>query len=137
MILQLASAMNLLIIILGALLTCADARKRSTRSYTSSWAVEVVGGREKADAIALKHGFINEGQVNKAHIKRITLLLIEFSQVGVLEDFYRFKMPEYRFSVKGHGEMRDMSNSLKQDEGVRTNAAQRMYNLISIHVASQ
>lgn len=57
----------------------------------------------------------------------MTCMLFElrciFKQIGVLKNFYRFKMPECRFSVKGRGEMRDMSISLKQDEGVRTIAA--------------
>ena len=32
--------------------------------YTNSWAVEVNGGKEVADNIARKHGFINKGQVS-------------------------------------------------------------------------
>ena len=32
--------------------------------YTNSWAVEVNGGKQVADDIARKHGFINKGQVS-------------------------------------------------------------------------
>ena len=32
--------------------------------YSNSWAVEVQGGVEEADALAQKHGLINYGQVN-------------------------------------------------------------------------
>ena len=34
--------------------------------YTNSWAVEVAGGEEKANAIAEKHGLINAGKVCKS-----------------------------------------------------------------------
>ncbi len=33
-------------------------------NYSNSWAVEVKGGHEAANALALKHGFINKGQVH-------------------------------------------------------------------------
>ncbi len=33
--------------------------------YTSSWAIEVRGGPEAADALASNHGFQNRGQVRK------------------------------------------------------------------------
>ena len=34
--------------------------------YANSWAVEVTGGDEKANALAVKHGFINSGKVWRA-----------------------------------------------------------------------
>ena len=33
-------------------------------TYTNAWAVEILGGKEHADAIAQQYGFINEGQVS-------------------------------------------------------------------------
>ena len=35
--------------------------------YSNTWAVEVRGGAEEADALAEKHGLINRGQVNTVH----------------------------------------------------------------------
>ena len=32
--------------------------------YSNTWAVEVRGGAEEADALARKHGLINRGQVS-------------------------------------------------------------------------
>lgn len=32
--------------------------------YTNTWAVQIIGGAEKADRIARKHGFINHGNVS-------------------------------------------------------------------------
>lgn len=62
---QFASTMKFLILTLATLSTweAASARGGFSDSYTGSWVVEVAGGREKADALARKYGFINEGQV--------------------------------------------------------------------------
>ena len=35
----------------------------STPHYTNTWAVEVEGGKEQADAVAEKYNFVNKGQV--------------------------------------------------------------------------
>ena len=45
-----------------AVLLTAIASEEKPR-YTNSWAVEVHGGPEAADALASKYGFINRGQV--------------------------------------------------------------------------
>ena len=37
------------------------------QAYTDSWAVEVQGGVEQADALAKKYGFVNMGQVYNNH----------------------------------------------------------------------
>ena len=41
------------------------ARQQDTQvvRYSNTWAVEVRGGAEEADALAQKHGLINRGQV--------------------------------------------------------------------------
>ena len=36
-------------------------------AYTNSWVVEVDGGDEVANAVALRHGFVNLGMVRKAY----------------------------------------------------------------------
>ena len=36
---------------------------RTGPRYLNSWAVEVVGGKEMANDLARKHGFVNRGQV--------------------------------------------------------------------------
>ena len=36
----------------------------SLPSYTNVWAVEVEGGKQRADAVAKKYGFENKGQVS-------------------------------------------------------------------------
>ena len=46
--------------------TFADMEARQTAQtvhYANTWAVEVRGGAEAADALALKHGLINRGEV--------------------------------------------------------------------------
>lgn len=47
------------------LTTCvAVAVRGSLPSYTNAWAVEVEGGKQRADAVAKKYGFENKGQVS-------------------------------------------------------------------------
>ena len=36
---------------------------RDSVAYSTSWAVEIDGGRQEADRIAGAHGFLNRGQV--------------------------------------------------------------------------
>ena len=36
--------------------------------YANSWAVEVSGGEEKANALAAKHGFVNSGTVRRRQL---------------------------------------------------------------------
>ncbi len=38
--------------------------------YTNSWAVQIDGDSEMADAIAASHGFINKGQVREREGER-------------------------------------------------------------------
>ena len=45
------------------LLGCWAAPADSSAGFTRSWAVEIVGGIEAADALAEKYGFTNIGQV--------------------------------------------------------------------------
>ena len=44
----------------------ADLSDSPPVQYTNSWAVEVSGGEEKANALAAKHGFVNTGKVRRA-----------------------------------------------------------------------
>ena len=44
--------------------------------YSNSWAVEVIGGKDKADEIAERHGFINLGAVSMTLIFLFTLTII-------------------------------------------------------------
>ena len=44
--------------------------------YSNSWAVEVTGGKDKADEIAERHGFINLGAVSMTLIFLFTLTII-------------------------------------------------------------
>ena len=37
----------------------------SRKEYTDSLAVEVIGGKEVADRLATKHGFVNHGKVSR------------------------------------------------------------------------
>ena len=41
--------------------------------YSNSWAVEVTGGKDKADEIAERHGLINLGAVSMTMIFLLTL----------------------------------------------------------------
>ena len=41
-----------------------------------------------------------------------------FLQVRWLNNIYHFMMPEYHYFAEGLGEMSDMTNSLKREEGV-------------------
>ena len=43
--------------------TAAEQQPQVVR-YSNTWAVEVRGGAEEADALAQKHGLINRGQVS-------------------------------------------------------------------------
>ncbi len=62
---------NLAIVICVCTSVLCEARRAGYRangqqdasSYTGEWAVEVRGGREEADHIALQHGFKNLGHV--------------------------------------------------------------------------
>lgn len=38
--------------------------ERVAMGYADSWVVELDGGKEKADAVAESHGFVNLGQVS-------------------------------------------------------------------------
>ena len=40
----------------------AQQRERAVH-YSNSWAVEILGGEEEADALAARHGLVNRGQV--------------------------------------------------------------------------
>ena len=44
--------------------------------YSNSWAVEVTGGKDKADEIAERHGFINLGAVSMTMIFFVQLTII-------------------------------------------------------------
>ena len=44
--------------------------------YSNSWAVEVTGGKDKADEIAERHGLINLGAVSMTMIFLLTLTII-------------------------------------------------------------
>ena len=44
--------------------------------YSNSWAVEVTGGKDKADEIAERHGFINLGAVSMTMTFLLTLTII-------------------------------------------------------------
>ena len=44
--------------------------------YSNSWAVEVTGGKDKADEIAKRHGLINLGAVSMTMIFLLTLTII-------------------------------------------------------------
>ena len=43
---------------------------------SNSWAVEVTGGKDKADEIAKRHGLVNLGAVSMAMIFLLTLTII-------------------------------------------------------------
>ena len=43
----------------------APATAGSKIRYAADWTATIAGGRDSADEIAAKHGFINLGQVNK------------------------------------------------------------------------
>ena len=43
--------------------------------YSNSWAVEVTGGKDKADEIAKRHGFINLGAVSM-FLLTLTIIII-------------------------------------------------------------
>ena len=43
---------------------CAGRVSGWEQLFTNSWVVEVDGGREVADAVAKRHGFVNLGQVS-------------------------------------------------------------------------
>ena len=44
--------------------------------YSNSWAVEVTGGKDKADEIAERHGLVNLGAVSMTIIFLLTLIII-------------------------------------------------------------
>ena len=44
--------------------------------YSNSWAVEVTGGKDKADEIAERHGLVNLGAVSMTMIFLLTLTII-------------------------------------------------------------
>ena len=46
--------------------TSTHSHSPGTQRYSDSWVVEVEGGREEANVLAARHGFINIGQV-KSH----------------------------------------------------------------------
>ena len=72
--------MKLFSAILVAVIGCA-----ATREYSNSWAVEVVDGRERADLLAKKYDFDNEGQVC-----RMTIYYIyTWKHSQAVENFYR------------------------------------------------
>ena len=58
--------MVLFYLLLLVLLTCPSKPDgtKDEADFSNSWAVEIRGGVEVANALAIKHGFNNEGQVS-------------------------------------------------------------------------
>ena len=54
--------LSLVIVIVGLIPCVIPSRQKPV--YTNQFAVHVPGGKEKADALANKHGFVNMGQVS-------------------------------------------------------------------------
>ena len=48
----------LILLVIGTVITATE------NKYTNEWVIKLEGGNEAADQLALKHGFINLGQVN-------------------------------------------------------------------------
>ena len=44
---------------------CYSVLKVGTVQYSNRWSVQIEGGKEEADRLATKHGFINEGKVGR------------------------------------------------------------------------
>ena len=94
-----------------------------TVHYANTWAVEVRGGAEAADALALKHGLINRGKVQ--HSLRATkfsllLSLLFLFKIGNLQHYYLFMHGEEARAVT-----KDLSDlmatktaALKEEESV-------------------
>jgi len=40
--------------------------------YSNQWSVQIDGGKEEADRLARKHGFVNEGKVSLMHARTCT-----------------------------------------------------------------
>lgn len=58
--LNLSVVLRLRLVVVALLFVSVFSREED---YSNSWAVEVKGGHPAADALAIKHGFINKGQV--------------------------------------------------------------------------
>jgi len=56
--------MRRIVIVLTAACVAAVSCSSAHTLYANSWAVEVEGGRDAADALAQKYGFENRGQVS-------------------------------------------------------------------------
>ena len=57
-------ALSLSCAVVALLSICVVAEAKEKDRFSNSWAVEVRGGAEKAEELALKHGFSNLGQVS-------------------------------------------------------------------------
>ena len=44
---------------------CYSVLKVGTVQYSNRWSVQIEGGKDEADRLATKHGFINEGKVGR------------------------------------------------------------------------
>ena len=68
------------------------------RTYTNEWAVKLSGGRDSADEIASKHGFVNCGLVRRlsacvsVFLCDLARLSIAAPQVAGLSDVYLFAL---------------------------------------------
>ena len=69
------AAVILLCSLLCSTVPLTQSQKIVTR-YSNSWAVEVTGGKDKADEIAERHGLINLGAVSMTMIFLLTLTII-------------------------------------------------------------
>ena len=91
------------------LVLCVVCVSCGAATMTNSWAVQVTsGGREAADALASKYGFVNLGLVSRHQAKcmiRSSHHCHAFKmQVGNLKDMYHFLMP-----VQGVAEKKSIS----------------------------
>ena len=94
-------AMYRIVVLSAGLLFCSILRAEGRKVlYTNHWALEIVGNEQEADDIALKHGFVNKGQVLYwfhfasalicSHDLRLLLLLF---QIAGLVGYYHFWRP--------------------------------------------
>ena len=70
-------AVVLLCSLLCAIVPLTQSQKTVIR-YSNSWAVEVTGGKDKADEIAERHGLVNLGAVSMTLIFLPTLTIFLF-----------------------------------------------------------
>lgn len=59
--------------------------------YLNRWSVQIDGGKEEAERLAKKHGFVNEGKASLMHVHVPALLYLRLEENKLVSPFLAVK----------------------------------------------